>query len=720
MKKLKGFIGTIKSRILLLVIIPLVLMAIIQGNMMLSSMSKELKRQVDASNLVLAESGASLLFEGLNTASITLESLAKTAQVQNLEVSALQNAGKSASSSFKNFESVVFFNNQGRLVAIEPNVPGMQGKDFSQGDYFKEVATNKKAFICEPIPSEATGNLVVTVSVPILKGDTFVGVAMGSVNVEGLQKLLFKNKLVGEGYYFAVNKQGKIFVHPDPNVAKNLTDATSYPAIKKVMAGEKGNDTAVWQGDTQLLGFAPVPETGWGVVTVQFEKDLYAPFEKLKNNVVGFSTVIILIVALIAGLFAFRTTRPLGFLAERLKDIAQGEGDLTARLTINSKDELGEISHWFNIFVEKIQQVIRQVGNAAEEVASTSGQLSGSTEQSAGITQQITSAVNELAEGSGKQTHMINNTVQSVQQLAESVNHIAAGANEQASNVNITTQKINAIAEGARELTIRTENLSKSSTENYKVAHQGGEAVNKSIESMKRIQDAVLDSSQKISQLGEQSKQIGEIIQVIDDIAEQTNLLALNAAIEAARAGEHGKGFAVVADEVRKLAERSGKATKEIADLITGIQRDTSASVKSMEIGTIEVKQGVDIVREAGSALEEIVTIVKKTNSELDEVLQSICEISESAQDVSKAAQNVAAITEENTAATEQMAASSEQTAGTVTSIAGIAEQNASIAEELSASVEEVNAATEEIAVSAQVLFNMSNELKLLVNQFRV
>jgi len=237
---------------------------------------------------------------------------------------------------------------------------------------------------------------------------------------------------------------------------------------------------------------------------------------------------------------------------------------------------------------------------------------------------------------------------------------------------------------------------------------------------MLKVKDAVFETAQRIQDLGVQSQKIGEIIQVIDDIAEQTNLLALNAAIEAARAGEHGKGFAVVADEVRKLAERSGKATKEIAELITNIQRGTKVAVDSMQVGTREVESGVELAQDAGQSLKEIVQGVNTAGEQVHKIMEIINEILTGSEEVSKAVNNVAAITEENSAATEEMSASAEEVNSSMQNIASISEENASGAEEVSASTEELTASIEEISSSSEQLARMAQELQNMVARFKI
>jgi methyl-accepting chemotaxis protein len=209
---------------------------------------------------------------------------------------------------------------------------------------------------------------------------------------------------------------------------------------------------------------------------------------------------------------------------------------------------------------------------------------------------------------------------------------------------------------------------------------------------MRRIKDTIEPAAAKVKELGERSAEIGSIVEVIDDIAEQTNLLALNAAIEAARAGEHGKGFAVVADEVRRLAERSSKATKEISQLITAVQNGTAEAVAAMNEGTQEVEEGSKLALDAGKSLADILTAVEATNNQV--------------QMISSAAQ--------------QMTASSTAVVKSTDNISSISEENAAAAEEVSASTEEMSVQVEDMAASAESLTKMAENLKVLVGRFNL
>jgi methyl-accepting chemotaxis protein len=269
---------------------------------------------------------------------------------------------------------------------------------------------------------------------------------------------------------------------------------------------------------------------------------------------------------------------------------------------------------------------------------------------------QINDVANSLEKVVAHVTDSVAATVSASNQISASSEEMATGAQEQSAQ---STEIASAVEEMTKTILETSQNASDAADAAKKsgdFAKEGGHVVKETIEGMGRIAEVVNKSAETVQALGKSSDQIGEIIQVIDDIADQTNLLALNAAIEAARAGEQGRGFAVVADEVRKLAERTTKATKEIAQMIKQIQKDTGEAVESMQLGTTEVEKGKMLTDRAGNALREIIANADEVVNIITQVATASHEQSAAAEQISKNIEAISSVTQQSAAGTQQIA----------------------------------------------------------------
>ncbi|HUI11280.1 MAG TPA: methyl-accepting chemotaxis protein [Bacteroidota bacterium] len=300
-----------------------------------------------------------------------------------------------------------------------------------------------------------------------------------------------------------------------------------------------------------------------------------------------------------------------------LIDVLAG-GDLTRELPVESRDELGVMAERLNEMIRNLREMIGGIIEAVATLAGASTQISSSTE--------------EMAAGSQEQTSQASEVASAVGLMARSIAENSTSAAEAAST-----------ARKAKE-----------------AAERGGQVVQKTVGGMRRIAEVVNGSAATVQTLGKSGDQIGEIISVIDDIADQTNLLALNAAIEAARAGEQGRGFAVVADEVRRLAERTTKATKEIAGMIRTIQSETKGAVSAMNQGTKEVTEGITLADHAGAALAEIVRISQEVTDRITGIAASSEQQSATSEEIAKNVEAIRTVTAETASGEQQIARAAE------------------------------------------------------------
>lgn len=385
-----------------------------------------------------------------------------------------------------------------------------------------------------------------------------------------------------------------------------------------------------------------------------------------KQEVLVFVASIAIVVLLILVTLSIIITRMIVRPIKEVKGllIEAENGDFTGKGNYESKDEIGELTASYNNMTNSLQAVFITVQDSSQQVASASEQLSASAEQNSNASEHITLTVQELASGSDKQLDTVENSFRVMKDIT---NH-------------------------TKTISKHTEEITKDALQASTLSTEGNKAIQKVNEQMNSIYENVNSLSKAVGNLDARSNEISQITNVITGISAQTNLLALNAAIEAARAGEHGKGFAVVADEVRKLAEESTNSTEQISNLIQLIQNDTNLTLKTMEKAAEEVQSGLNVVSVAGSSFEKIEQAVNGVVSQIEDISDSLKKLSNGTLSVNDSIENVS----------------------------NVAQETSAITQNISAATQEQLASMEEITSSSMALAKLADDLQVIINQFKI
>ncbi len=462
---------------------------------------------------------------------------------------------------------------------VRPDDKMPDGFDPRTRPWYKDAMTVGGTILTEPYVDAATKQLIISIATPAQAA----GVAAGDLSLETLEQIINSLDFGGMGYAFLVSSDGKILVHPDQKlVMKSLRDV--YPKDTPRITQELSE--VELDGTTRLLTFAPVkglPGVTWSVGISVDKAKAYAMLSSFRTSAIIAMVIAVIGIIFLLSLLIQVLMRPLLAMGTAMENIAMGEGDLTKRLEIHSQDEFGQMAGSFNKFVERIHTSIR-------EVSSTTGRL------------------NEVAK------LVVNASTSSM-----------ANSDEQANRTHSVAAAINELGAAAQEIARNAAQASNQASDARHLAEDGRQVVQKTIVAMTELSGKISTSCSNIETLNGKTVNIGQILEVIKSISQQTNLLALNAAIEAARAGEAGRGFAVVADEVRNLAHRTQESAQEIQQMIEELQVGSRDSVITMTESQRYSEESVEIANQAGERLSSVTERI----GEIDGMNQSVATATE-------------------------------------------------------------------------------------------
>lgn len=508
--------------------------------------------------------------------------------------------------------------------------------------------------ITSPYPAAGSGDMVVTIAKTLDDGSGVIGIA---VYIELLQKTAEEVQIGKEGYAILLDAEQKYITSPINEAGEEAKDALS----NKLYEQASGHLSDEHGGQAKQVYFTTNKLTGWKVAGTMSDSEVSEATRPLLINTLIVIALSILIGAGAITFIVLSITRRIRDLQQKAKKIS--EGDLTEIITIKVEDEIGDLAGSFNDMIVSIRGLLKTIESNSEQVAASAEELTASAEQTSQANGQVATAILEVASSAEKQTYGIDNNVNALEEISQGAALIARNS--------LTVTNL------TRETTLKAE--------------EGGKSVLQTVDQMSSIHHSVIESNTMIKSLSNRSKEIESILDVITGISNQTNLLALNAAIEAARAGEAGKGFAVVADEVRKLAEQSQVSAQQISELIQAIQQDTENTVSKMSKVTEDVQSGLVVSEDAVKNFFEILDSMKEITPQMESV----------------------------SATAELMSVGVQKAGVTANEIADIAKSNATTSEEVAASTEEQLASMEEIALSAKSLSKLAEELQEGIQKFK-
>ncbi|SFW39794.1 methyl-accepting chemotaxis protein [Selenomonas ruminantium] len=546
--------------------------------------------------------------------------------------------------------------------------PDETGKtDPRKRPWYSQARDAGKTVYTEVYTSKSTGDLVVSAVAPFYgENKQFRGAICGDITLTVLKDQVQRIKYRDQGIGYIIEKTGKLLATSGKE--QPMSEAKDIKGVGEKLDSmfQSGSGYFTYDdadGVNQLCAYTTVPTTGWLIAMAVPTDFVFAPIHRLRMI---YGVLIVIGFLLVAGIcltFAARITKPIVALEGQAAQLAEGNLRVD-KLPITTSDEIGSMTNAFNKMQQNLHDLIGKMAATSEQVAAASEELTANAQQSADAAVHV----------------------------AETIGEVSAGMEKQLVDIDGAKKNVDSVFNDITAMTEKTKKVSEASVNTSDAAKQGELLMQEATNKMAHIETSVMNSADVVRTLGESSQQIGQIVEAISSIADQTNLLALNAAIEAARAGEHGRGFAVVADEVRKLAAESQESAEQIKARIQTIQQDTAHAVAAMEEGKTEVQLGAKAIKDVGEQFQDIMGQVNGIKTQIDEITSSVNSVSSGAGNIVEA----------------------------VDSIDSVSRKTADHTSSISAATEEQSASNEEIAAASQSLAHLASDMQAAINKFKL
>ena len=548
------------------------------------------------------------------------------------------------------------------------NSPDETGKtDPRKRPWYSQARDAGKTVYTDVYTSKSTGDLVVSAVAPFYgENKQFRGAICGDITLTVLKEQVQHIKYRNQGIGYIIEKTGKLLATSGKE--QPMSEAKDIKGVGEKLDSmfQSGSGYFTYtdaDGEEQLFAYTTVPTTGWLIGMAVPTDFVFAPIQRLR---IIYGVLIVVGLLLVMGMcltFAARITKPIVALEGQASQLADGNLRVP-QLPVESEDEIGSMTRAFNTMQEHLHDLISKMAATSEQVAAASEELTANAQQSADASVHV----------------------------AETIGEVSAGMDQQLADIHGAKKNVDSVFIDITAMTEKTKKVTEAAVSTSDAAKQGEMLMKDATTKMAHIETSVMNSADVVRTLGESSQQIGQIVEAISSIADQTNLLALNAAIEAARAGEHGRGFAVVADEVRKLAAESQESAEQIKERILTIQKDTAHAVEAMEEGKTEVQLGAKAIRDVGEQFQDIMGQVNDIRNQIDEISTSVDSVSSGAGHIVDA----------------------------VDSIDSVSRKTADHTSSISASTEEQSASNEEIAAASQSLAHLASDMQTAINKFKL